>query len=457
MRNLLILLTMLVGACSSTQESTVVPQVHISNSFNAINDDYVITNNLPYLAWWKQFKNKDLNTIIDNGLDDNLDIKMAISNVEQSQGLLQAIQLSFIPFVSLYAGYSGNPSFGNPGVFYGIWPEYVPNIFKIYKEQQQAKYNVEVSKAIVDGVKITLISQITSSYFTLVAYKNNLKLLTTMRDDNQILINLIKQQIKIGINTKIELNTLSANYELINQQINQTIQNIKLSQNSLKYLINENPGNVAITDGDNFNKINFNIFKPGALPMEVIHNRPDLLIAENTLRANYEGIGVAYSDLFPTAQLDTFFGAGSTNGTVASPNQHMNMNDAYLNWQINPTFFGHLQTQKSAYKNSVYQYIQTVHKILREVEDSYVNHQTANKNYDNTYKAYKDVLHNYHLQYKLYQIGIMSYSTLIINKLRLDELEILLNQAKLSQAIALVNLYQNLSGGYKYNTAHSKR
>lgn len=450
MQFFIVLLSILVISACSWIQSPTTPEVDAPQKFNSAGDYYSNIESLPYLAWWQQFNDPQLNKLIESSLNSNLEIKIAISNLEQAEGILKQAQLSWIPFVNIYAGYSSNPAFGNPGTFYGIWPQYVPNIFKIYKQQQQAKYNVAVNQAMIDGVRLTLISQITASYFTLISSQEQLKLLTTLDKDSQTLIDLTKSQLKIGLRDNIDLTQLTANEKLIQAQINLVNQNIVISQNSIKYLLNQNPGKIA--NSDNFNQLDFNKFKPGSLPAQVLQNRPDLIMAENMVKSSHEGVAVAYGNLFPAIQLDTFFGQGSFNGTVANPNQYLNMNDAYVNWQINPATFGQIEAQKGAYKGTVYQYIQTVRKILKEVDNSYITNQSTSKNYENTKEAYTALSKKYDLYQGLYKSGILSYPELINNKLDLDKLALVLNQSKLQQALSLVNLYQNLAGGYKYNS-----
>jgi outer membrane protein TolC len=49
----------------------------------------------------------------------------------------------------------------------------------------------------------------------------------------------------------------------------------------------------------------------------------------------------------------------------------------------------------------------------------------------------------------------MSYTQLLTSKIQLDNLAITVNQAKLQQAMTVVNLYQDLAGGYKYQNPES--
>ena len=82
-----------------------------------------------------------------------MDLSIALSNLEQAQGQLKQIQLSWIPLVNLYGGFSSNPGFGAPGTFYGAWPQYTLNIAKLIEQQKLANYNLEMIRALSNDLR----------------------------------------------------------------------------------------------------------------------------------------------------------------------------------------------------------------------------------------------------------------------------------------------------------------
>ncbi len=441
-----------IAGCSWLSSPTT-PPLTSPEQFAQAQANYQNLESLPYLAWWQQFNDPKLNTLIESGLKNNLDLEISLANLEQAQGQLRQVQLSWIPFINLYAGFSSNPAFGNIGTFYGAWPQYTINIAQVLKEQERAKYNLEMNQAMVDGVRLTVIGQISAGYFTLIAQQEQLVLLNYLNDDMNELLKILKQEVSIGLKDNIDLSGLMSKQQLIQAQIDIATHNIILSQNSLRYLLNQNPG--EIKSADNFAKLDFNRFKPGSLPATVLQNRPDLKMAEYAVKSAHAGVAVAYAGLFPSLQLDSFIGAGSSNGTIGNPINYSPMQDAYMNWGINPSTFGQIEAQKGAYQAQVYRYIQTVRKILKDVDNDFSANRQYSSNYQNTQQAWNDLAKQYKLQQGLYQTGIMSYTQLLTSKIQLDNLAITVNQAKLQQAMTVVNLYQDLAGGYKYQNPES--
>lgn len=264
LRNWSCLSAILTIAGCSWLSSPTTPQVNSPKQFDQAQVNYQNLESLPYLAWWQQFNDPKLNALIESGLKNNLDLEVALANLEQAQGQLRQVQLSWIPFVNLYAGFSSNPAFGDIGTFYGAWPQYTINIAQVIKQQERANYNLEMNKAMVDGVRLTVIGQVSAGYFTLIAQQEQLLLLNKLNDDMNELIKILKQEVTIGLKDNVDLTGLMSKQQLIQAQISIATHNIVLSQNSLHYLLNQNSGSIKSTN--NFTKLNFDKFKPGALP-----------------------------------------------------------------------------------------------------------------------------------------------------------------------------------------------
>lgn len=448
-KNLLFILTLSAALVScSWLSAPKTPNIDLPMQFSLQNNDFQSMESLPYLAWWQQFNDSKLNYLIESGLKSNLDVSIALSNLDSARGQLSKIQLSWIPFVNLYTGYTTNPAFGNAGTFYGIWPQYTINIMQVLKQQELAKYNLEMSHAMVDGVRLTVIGQISTAYFTLIAEQEQFNLLLVLSSDISKLVKIYNDKISVGLDQDINIADILVEQKMIDAQINIVQNNIQLSQNSLRYLINQNPGNIDTTN--DFAKIDFSLFKPGNLPATVLQNRPDIKIAEYQVKASHTSVAIAYSSLFPSLQLDSFFGAGSSNGTLAAPSNYFPIQDDYINWGINPSTFGQIEAQKGAYQAQVYSYIQTVRKALRDTDNSMSSNKQYSMNYVNTLKAKVAFDKKYNLRNELYQTGIIGLQEILSDRIQLDKLAIRVNETKLQQAITLVNLYQELAGGYKY-------
>jgi outer membrane protein TolC len=427
-----------LSSCAKKMEHRVhvVPQ-----QFPSSNSSYVPIANLPSVAWWKEFHDLELDDLITAGLKQNMDIHIAIGNLQQAQGELQQVKLSWLPSLKVLGGYSTNPALGAPGGFYGVIPYYVLNIMQLYAQQKKATQNVGYYQAALSGMRLTVIGQIAAAYFTLMAQQEQLRLLRILGKDLKTLISLSEQDIKIGLSNQIDIAQLRSNELLIVGQTKLILYNIVVSQNALRYLINANPG--PIKNKNNFAQLDFSHFKPGSLPIRVLMNRPDMKMAEYALKAAKINIDIAYSNFFPSLQLDDFL------GEVHLPNSSFGQaTDAYGTWFINPSTFGIVAASKGAYKAKIAEFTKTIRRILKEVDTDYSANKRMKEQYAAFLKSENDYRHTYKLQQGLVQTGLLSYKELLLSKIYLDNLALSTNQAKLELAMSLVVLYQDLASGY---------
>jgi outer membrane protein TolC len=440
----LFFLILILSSCT-----TNTPDVELPTQFRHSNNDLNDTKNLPYLAWWNQLEDKTLNELINIGLANNFDIQIANANLEQARGQLRQVELSWLPFVNIYGGFSQSPTFGSPGVFYGIFPQYFINLLQLPFKQKQANYNLALHQAKISAARLTLIGQITTSYITYIAELEQLKLLQTLEKDLNALTKIKLQAFQGGIASQQSAELLKSDTQMVVAQQQVVKHNLVVSQNAIRYLLNQNPGNIEA--GTNFAKLNDNFIDPQSLPSTVLANRPDLLMAEMQLKIANEGINISATQLFPILVLDDFVDKQSNHGTWAKPNTFGRVQDAYINWQINPSVLGAIEASQGGYKAATFNYIKTVRQILREVDSDFAANSYYKQKLNAEKQAYINTSKEYSLQESLYKNSIIAYTELLNSKIRLDNLALSVNQTKLQYFLCQVVLFQDLAGGYNYN------
>lgn len=406
--------------------------------------------NLPYLAWWETFNDSTLNELMNRGLVQNNQINTAIANVEASEGQLKSVQLNWLPTLSTNFGYSSFPYLGYPGVLFAVIPSYTMNLFSQVKEQKSANYDLKATKAERDAIKLTVIGQIANSYFTYSAQTEQLQLFDQLEDDLTRLASIAGATYQGGLVSQIDWEQAKKELNIIKAQKRAIQHNINLSQNALRYLLNENPQSIPLSKS--FNQLNGNQIVVGSLPLTVLNNRPDMIRATNKLRASTEGIGLTFSNLLPSVQLSMARGSIGTTPNGYDFGQSIHFNQALLEVPlIEPSVYGQIQNAKGLNKAAYYQYLDTLRKVLRDVNNDMSAHEFYTKRYEDTLNAKNNQLRVYELNEQLYKNGIISHLDLLQSKVKLDTLLIQVNQSKLEQFLTIVNLYQDLGGGYKQN------
>jgi multidrug efflux system outer membrane protein len=426
------------------------PRVEVHPQWS-VKDRYIRNTNeknLPYIAWWQGFHDPMLNQLIQQGLVCNNQLNMSRGHIDAAAGELKKIRFQWIPTLDLMFGYSRNPATGFPGFLAVLIPNYAMNIFEQIKAQKQAKYQLEQIKAEDDTIKLTVISQIAASYFTYQAEVERKHLLQTLANDLRHYAKISKQVYHGGLGTNIDPHQLESQVNLIDGEIEVIERNIVMSRNALHYLVNENPGELKTQR--NFMDLNNKQLIPGALPLTVLENRPDLQMAEQELRAANQGIGLAASHLLPAIQLDLIGGAAAGNNRYIAPRVPVYFNDQLIKMPIlKMTVLGEIAKARGLNKVAYFNYIDTLQKALRDTTNALSNHDRLTNKLNQTIDAQQNLAKAYHLNERLYKQGIEPYFNMLKTKISLDRINIKRNQDKLQQLVSMVNLYQELAGGYR--------
>ncbi|KTD09175.1 outer membrane efflux protein [Legionella gratiana] len=445
--NLFFLLLFMIGnflqGCSSSQhnhdESKLqVPAKWPQQPAQVKMDDRI---DLPDMAWWRQLNNPELNHSIQQALHNNNSVHIAAANLQYAQAQLKQVKLNWIPGMSILSGYSQMPNLGDPGAFLALFPQYVLNIFQQIKQQKSAQYQVEASSYAQDGVRLTLIGQVSASYFTLLAQRQAQQIYQRLVHDENKLMSLYQSQYRAGLIAKDKIDTLASQIKQTQSQYVMTQHNIIVSQNALHFLLNQNPGPFSLKAS--FNQLDDLKIIPGNLPATVLKNRPDVREAEAKLKVANVDIGVARANLLPSVRLDSLLGfSQKTKGAFA-------LNEAYLNTPaINPPVFGLIQASKARSLAVYYAYVETIKKALQEVDNALSAYSAYSDQLLQNQSGFLDEKKHCALVDSRYSRGIVSLSEVVSCQIKLDYYELVINHNKLEKMLALVVLFQDLGGGY---------
>ncbi|MCH9756631.1 MAG: efflux transporter outer membrane subunit [Gammaproteobacteria bacterium] len=408
--------------------------------------------NLPTLPWWQKFNDKQLTYLIETAVHNNNDIQVAMGNVLDAQGELLQVQYSIIPSVNaLLFGYANSKLFiYNPGYNAGVLPTYAINLFQYLRSSERATAEVRASALTRDTVALSVISQTAAGYFT---YSGQSHLLTQQKQlvaDLKELLFLSKKQYTQGLISLYTLQQYEQQYEQADAELPIVANNVVLSRNALKLLLNENPGDVGI--GFKFMNLKSDAIVPTNLPSEVLKNRPDVRGAEQKLIASNAEVGVVTSTFFPTISLTNLGGSATKElARLFAGNTDFWSSLSLLTMPlVAPEYPGQIKSAKGLRYGAYREYIQVVRTAFKSVDDDLSAHQkyytsfvAQGKNFSSSKKAYT-------LAEDSYEKGLYSYPTLLINKINMDVAAIDLTKSKIAQLTTIVRLYQDLGAGYAY-------
>lgn len=440
-RFLILLCVLLNSSCFLLSPSNTKPLVKIPKSWSK-ESNFIINDsiNLPDMIWWQQFNSIELNQLIHSALQHNNNLNIAITNIDYARSQLEQVKLNWIPGMTLLSGYSQMPILGNPGAFVIAAPLYVLNIFQQFKQLKSAQAMVQGSLHAKDCVRLMLISQVSASFFTLIAQQEALNLYKKLIKHRRSYLKLVKNNYHFGLTDQDKIDELESEIQQTQSQLDVTQHNIIVSKNTLHFLLNENPGDLRIET--TFKSIDTNQLVPGNLPVTVLNNRPDVQEAYDLLRAANADIGAVTANLLPSITLGAYLGTGKAIGGI-------NLSEAYLSTPVvNLPVFAQIAASKAQYKAKYIKYIETIRQALRDVDNDLSAYLAYSNQLTNNLSAYRHENKQCNWVKQRYHHGINNKIDVIQCRIKLDQFELMLNRNKLEKMMVIITLYQDLAGGY---------
>lgn len=303
----LLLLLAMLSACSIQQEYQR-PIVHTKNLYRGQQD----VDSLTWVAksWSTLFKDTVLTHLIEEGINNNLDLKIAIQRIAASKAIFQQSKAAFLPELNAKASVTQSKlaypqGFGiiNSSTQYdvGLTAGWEADIWgKIKSAKRSALAGLLQTEAAQKVVQTQLIADIANSYFSLLALDEQLLILKKTVAVRQSDVNTMRALKAANIvNGAAEVQSL-ANQYAAEVAIPRVEQQIREMENSLSILLARPSAAIersSLQIQESTVDLNFGI------PAYVLQNRPDVKQAEYAFAAAFEATNVARKSFYPSFNL----------------------------------------------------------------------------------------------------------------------------------------------------------
>lgn len=420
------------------------------------------TVSLADVAWKNVFTDPILQQYIQKGLENNLDIKIAIQNIVAAEASMKQGKAGYFPTVSASADWthqelSRNSQFGallrdrstdqyqlTGSVSWeaDIWG-------KIRSNKRAANATYLQTTAANQAVKTQLIANIAATYYQLMAIDAQIKLAEkTLVNRNQSVETIIALK-KAGNVTEVGVKQTEAQKfatEIILADLkNSTI----ILENTLSILLGQNSDT---RERGTFEQQSIPPAITLGAPANLLRNRPDVIAAEFNLISNFEQTNVAKSNFYPTLKLTATGGLQSIDlkewfsANSIFANVITGLTQPIFNQRQIKTRF---EIAKANQQKAYLQFEQSLLNAGKEVSDAlaiYNNEtyklQVREKQVASLNKAteYSDELLTY---------GLANYLEVLTVKDNALNAELNLIDNKFQQYKAIIQLYKALGGGWK--------
>ncbi len=436
------------------------PTVNVPTDFRSA-EGQAQQASLADLPWWEVFKDDRLKELIQTALKNNYDLRIAITRVEQSRQIAAQARSQYLPFVNYSTTNSeGRNEFGgvvspNGGAIQGSFAAvasvaWEPDVWgRIRRMNEAARAQYLATEEARRGVMLTLVSDVAQAYFELLELDLELDIAKTATDSFGQTLKFFTQRYEGGVGTKLDTSRAAAAQANAAAAIPETERQIALKENQISVLLGANPAAILrqakLVDEPVPPEV------PVGLPSALLERRPDILQAEQQMRAANAQIGVAVANFFPQIGLTAFLGRASTPLSAISSGQANA-------WSIaaniaGPIYQGGNLTAQKRQANAVWaqtqlQYQQTALNAFEDVANALISRQK----FEDTLVQQKLTVVNYqesvNISTQRYVNGKANYYEVLEAQQLLFPAENAVAQTELNRRVVIVQLYKALGGGW---------
>lgn len=427
-------------------------------------------DHLPRGDWWAVFQDRELNVLLREVASSNQSLQSAIARAEQTEALLGAAKMAFLPTLNANGGLTRNKSgslggAGNanalnvrsPGIsniqsltFSSNWE--VDLWGSLRHGANEAKANSEAARADVESARLSLTARAARSYYALRAADAQVSSLTRQIEGLEKSLQLTRNREAQGIASAAEVALAETQLANTRASLHQIRAQRATLEHALAVLAGRAPADFSLSPA----KLAARVPSiPSNTPSTVLQRRPDVAAAERRVAAANERIGAARAAFFPVLNLgaDTGWRALADGGLAALLVKDTNFwalgADATLAILDSGRRLAAKRQADAAWRETAADYRQTVLDAMREAEDALSNLRILAEQAHAQDQALRASRESLRIATNQYQAGTLSYLNVVIAQAAVLDAErdtITLQAARLTAAIDLITA---LGGGLR--------
>ena len=439
------------------------PQVPAAPTYRGADNTEVSSakeNSFGDQKWADVFREPELQNLIRTALEKNYDVRIAAQRILEQEAQVRITRSQQFPTFNIGGTGIGaelpaslSSAIGSPLVAgsFNVSAAWNPDFWGSYRRQTEAARAQLLAQAWAQrAVRLTLVQQVAATYLELRALDRQLDIARQTVKIRQDAVELTR---KLESGGAAPLSDLRQAEQLLYQataQVPQLEQAIQQNENGLRVLLGENPGPVAHSGAKALDPPPQDL--PVGIPSQLLERRPDVQLVEAQLIAANAQIGVARAQFFPQLSLSASAGVGGD--SLPSLVDWSNKTIYGIGSLAQPIFAGgrlkgQLQQSQEVQKRMVLSYQQTITSAFRDVSNALValkKQRGVREQQERLVAAAQDATRLARLRY---EGGATSFLEVLTTDSSLFSAQLNLVNAQQSEALALVQLYSALGGGWQ--------
>ena len=261
-------------------------------------DDTTSIGNLP---WKEVFNDSYLQTLIEKGLANNVNMQAAILRVDEAKALLLSARLAYVPSLNLNAtGTLSSYDGAKPSKIYSVpasasWQ--VDLFGSLLNASRAAKASLLQTDAYRQAVRSSLIANIANTYYTLLMLDRQVNITEQTSKIWKENVRAMEAMKEAGMTTEAAVLQSQANSHSIEASLADLRRQVRETENAMATMLGEAPH--AIERGTLENQQLPDNLTVG-VPLQLLSNRPDVKQAEMTLANAYYTTNQARAAFYPS-------------------------------------------------------------------------------------------------------------------------------------------------------------
>src|SRR5712691_6608758 len=423
------------------------------------------TTALGDLHWFDIFKDEQLQALIRTALVANYDLRTAVARVNEARATLGITRSAQFPTMPASADITTVRASKNgltpvpPGasrerrvgsVLLNLVSFEVDVWGRLRRATEAARAQVLAADDTRQAVLTTLVSDVATSYFTLLELDMELEIAQRTLASRQQSLQLIEVRRQGGVGTLFDLRQAEQLVYSATQVIPDSQRLIEQTENQLRLLLGQPPG--AVPRGQPLTAQAHPPAVPPGLPSALLERRPDIRAAEQTLIAANANIGVAKAAYFPQISLTGFLGGQGTqlSSLFSGPSAVWNFTP-----QVTQPIFtagrlkSNVQLTQALRDSALIQYEKTIQIAFTEVSNALIAHQRVRESRVQQELLVDALQDRTRLAYVRYRGGVDTLLNALDSDRDLFQAELTLSQIRLNELDSVVQLYKVLGGGWQ--------
>lgn len=457
----LTIITIGVASCNSYKNLVESPKVDtqgIVRVDSTLSDTTTIAN----IPWKEYFTDPKLQVIIDEGLNNNINLKIALNRIVSAEANLSIARGAFLPSVSaagridhtrLSVGANGTDVLGYTSNInsLGFSASWEADLWGKLRNQSKAKYaSLLNSYEYRNLVQTTLIANIAKTYYSLLALDEQLRITKEtiiLLQKSAETMQALKESGQQNAAAVEQSNALLYNTQL---SVPQLESQIRSQENALCLLLGRKLGFIDRASIDNqtlSQKLDYGV------PAQLLAKRPDVKQAELAFRSAYALTNVAKANLYPSLTI-TSATIGLAAGEFSNFFKPEHIAAEIVGGLTQPIFMkkqlkGNLKIAQAQQEEALLTFQNTVMTAGQEVSNILYGYKNSLRKNEYRDKQIQSLTNAVSYTQDLLMAGEATYTEVLSAQQSLLSAQLNRVNDKLEQLTYSVSLYNTLGGGTK--------